>query len=311
MNPIFLDIGGFTIAWYGVLMTAGIVAGAVIAQKLAQARGLNTRVMSDLLFWAIVWGIVGARVGFILTSPDAFKSASFVDYVNIRKGGLAVHGAVVAGIGVGIYYTWRYKLNFYRYGDLFAPMFGLGIIGGRLGNIMNGSDTTGRPTGLFLGFRWPDWARGYHDSLCNKDAQENLAQYCQTVGGRLVQTQPVHFTQLYGVIIGILMVILAFVWLRSRKPGYVFWQAILWYSILRAGWEETFRLNPLPGWAKVYLDEGPSGVGIGLFTVTQLVSIPIIALCLYMLWRVSRQADLPHPSEQSLEASAFPPAGVR
>ncbi|MBC7646752.1 MAG: prolipoprotein diacylglyceryl transferase [Pseudopedobacter sp.] len=303
MNPVFLRIGDFTIAWYGVLMTAGIVIGAIIAQKFAAKRGLNERLMSDLLFWAIIWGIIGARIGFILTSFSVFKNASFFDYINIRQGGLAVHGAVIAGILVGVYYTWRYKINFYRYGDLFAPMLGLGIIGGRLGNIMNGADTVGRPTNSIFGFRWPDWATAFHTSMCNKDAAENLAEYCPNG----IVTQPVHFTQLYGVIIGIIMVLLGYLWLRSRKPGYVFWQAILWYSILRAGWEETFRLNPL--WVKVY--EGPGKFDVGFFTATQLFSIPLIVVCIFMLWRISKQPDQPHPIEtEQSETPSSVPAGV-
>lgn len=288
MDPIFLQIGSFTIAWYGVLMTAGLMSGAAIAQYLAKKRGLNTQIMSDLVFWAVIWGIVGARIGFILTSPSLFQNASFMDYINIRQGGLSVHGAVIAGILTGVYYKYRYNLNFYHYGDLFAPMLGLGIIGGRLGNIMNGSDTVGRVTNWSIGFRWPDSALGFHSALCNPANPENLAQYC--VNG--IMTAPVHYTQMYGVIIGVIITGLAFVWLRSKRPGWTFWQAILWYSILRAGVEETFRLNPLM--IKYYLAEGLDQAGIGLFTTTQVVSIPLVLVSIVMLILIRRQ---PEPKE--------------
>jgi phosphatidylglycerol:prolipoprotein diacylglycerol transferase len=97
---------------------------------------------------------------------------------------------------------------------------------------------------------------------------------------------PVHLTQIYGVIIGVVLLIAAFYWLRSKRPGWAMWQFVLWYSLLRAGIEETFRLNPL--WWKVYLSEGPGTPGIGLFTATQLFSIPLIILAIIVLVRLAR-----------------------
>ena len=102
-------------------------------------------------------------------------------------------------------------------------------------------------------------------------------------------TAPVHFTQLYGVIIGIILAIAAYFWLRSRKPGWAFWQFWLWYSILRAGWEETFRLNPLL--PKVYLNQGLDAPGIGLLTETHLISIVLVVVSLIQLAKLRRVAD--------------------
>jgi len=59
---------------------------------------------------------------------------------------------------------------------------------------------------------------------------------------------------------------------------------VLWYSLLRSLIEEPFRLNPL--WWPVYVNDK---LGIGFFTATQLVSIPLILLSLYMLWRMGRE----------------------
>lgn len=287
MDPVAIQIGGFTIAWYGILITAGILIGAWIATRLARQRGLNADLLSDMMFWAVVWGVIGARLVFVLTSPQNFRGASLIDYINIRQGGISIHGGLAAGLLVLLYYARRYRINLYRYAELMIPGVALGIIGGRIGNIMNGSDTVGRVTGWPIGYKWPAWAHGYQDAMCNPAVPLNLSQYCQN---GVVQAH-VHFTQLYGVFIGIALFIASFYWLRSRKPGWAFWQFWLWYSLLRAGIEETFRLNPLP-W-KVYLNEGPNAPGIGLFTDTHLVSIPIIILSLVMLARIARQPDAP------------------
>lgn len=98
-------------------------------------------------------------------------------------------------------------------------------------------------------------------------------------------------TQIYGVFIGVALVIMAFYWLRSKRPGWVFWQFIFWYSFLRSVVEETFRLNPL--FLKIWIDDGPKGLGVGLLTLTQIYSIPLCLLALYMLWRIRRQPEQP------------------
>jgi phosphatidylglycerol:prolipoprotein diacylglycerol transferase len=112
----------------------------------------------------------------------------------------------------------------------------------------------------------------------------------------------VHLTQIYGVIIGVILLMAGFYWLRSKRPGWATWQFILWYSVLRAGWEETFRLNPL--WWKVYLSEGKDAPGIGLFTATQLFSIPIVLLAVVMLFVVARRQEMPQAQGPVLPSGA-------
>ncbi|ADV66839.1 prolipoprotein diacylglyceryl transferase [Deinococcus maricopensis] len=292
MDPVAFQIGSFTVAWYGILITAGILLGSFVGTRLARQRGLNADLLQDMILWAVVWGVIGARIVFVATSWHLFAGKSgvplLVDIINIRQGGISIHGGLIAGILVLIYYTRRYRLNFYQYADLFVPGVAFGIIGGRIGNIMNGSDTVGRVTGWPVGYVWPDSARAFHDAMCNPQTALNLAQYCVNKGGQMVMTAPVHFTQMYGVIIGIMLSVAAFFWLRSRIPGWTFWQFWLWYSLLRAGWEETFRLNPLP--LKSYLSEGLDKPGIGLWTETQLISIPLILVSIYFLITLRRKA---------------------
>lgn len=295
MNPVFLNIGGFTIAWYGVLITLGIVAGVWVGTKMARERGLNVDLFNDMILWMIIWGLVGARLVFVLTSWGQFSGTPFprilLDIVNLRQGGISIHGGLIGGILVMLYYARRKGMNFYQYADLCVPGVAFGIIGGRIGNIMNGTDTVGRVTGWPIGFRWPDSARAFHDGMCvkNPNPDMDLSQYCQKIGDQLVMTAPVHFTQLYGVIIGIILSIAAYFWLRSRKAGWAFWQFWLWYSILRAGWEETFRLNPLL--PKMYLSQGLDKPGIGLWTETHLISIPLILVSIWMLMQIRHRPD--------------------
>ena len=278
-----------------MLITLGIVLGLLVGTRLARQRGLNVDLFNDMVLWAIIWGLVGARLVFVATSWEQFAGTPMprllLDIINLRQGGISIHGGLIGGILVLVYYARRHKLNFYEYADLFVPGVAFGIIGGRIGNIMNGTDTVGRVTGWPIGYRWPDSARAFHEGMCipNPNPDMDLSRYCQEIGGQLVMTAPVHFTQLYGVFIGIILSVAAYFWLRSRKAGWAFWQFWLWYSILRAGAEETFRLNPLA--IKSYLNQGLDAPGIGLWTDTHLISVPLIIVSILMLLRLRNRPD--------------------
>ena len=198
-----------------MLITLGIVAGAWIGTRMARERGLNVDLFSDMILWMIIWGLSArgcVRADLVGSVLGHALSAHPVGHHQPARGRHSIHGGLIGGILVLIYYTRRYKLNFYQYADLCVPGVAFGIIGGRIGNIMNGTDTVGRVTDWAVGYRWPDSARAFHDGMCvpNPNPNMDLSQYCQTIGGQLVMTAPVHFTQLYGVFIGIILSIAAY-----------------------------------------------------------------------------------------------------
>ena len=90
MDPVFLQIGNFTIAWYGVLITLGIVLGLLVGTRLARQRGLNVDLFNDMVLWAIIWGLVGARIVFVATSWEQFAGTPMprllLDVINLRIG---------------------------------------------------------------------------------------------------------------------------------------------------------------------------------------------------------------------------------
>lgn len=238
-----------------------------------------------MTLWLVLAGLIGARLVYVVTSPAAYfgPGGDPLSAFAIWEGGASIHGAVL-GIVVALwFYARRHNLNMWAYLDVLTPIGALGVIGGRIGNFMNGTDTTGRLTGWPIGFTWPEPGTQTFGALGRVIFGENLwANAPQfVVNGELVRG-PVHLTQLYGALIGVVLVfILLWAFRRSRTPGFVWWQFVLWYSLLRSVFEETFRDNPL--FWPVYLSEGPDAPGIGLFTLTQLVSVPLILIALYML----------------------------
>jgi phosphatidylglycerol:prolipoprotein diacylglycerol transferase len=302
MDPTMIELGPLRIQWYGFFLTVAIFAAFEISKRFVKAWGYDPNHFEQTAFWAVIWGVIGARLGYVLTSPGEFiKHPEEIFY--IWRGGLSFHGAIIGGLIPVIYYARRFKFPIYAYLDAMTPGVAMGIIAGRLGNIMNGSDTVGRLTNWPIGFTWPDSAKGF-PGVCKGIG--DISEWVRCSQADLVRG-PVHFTQLYGVLIGLALLILGFFWIRqNRRYGYVFWQFVLWYSLLRGGLEETFRLNPL--WLKAYLNET---AGIGFFTATQIFSIPLIILGMVMLARLPKGQREPAPASLPVPApvSAPKPSG--
>ncbi len=277
MNPTMIQIGPLRIQWYGFLLTLAIFIGFELAKRRLRAWGLDAEKFEGVAFWAVVWGVVGARLGYVLTSPGYFLQNP-VEVLYIWHGGLSFHGAILGGALVFLYFHKRKGYPLWPYLDAATPGVALGIIAGRIGNLMNGSDTVGRLTSLPIGFTWPEWAKGF-PGICPGIEDISQVYRCDEL-----LRGPVHLTQIYGALVGLILLPLSYYWLR-QKPfyGYAFWNFILWYSVLRSVLEEPFRLNPL--WLPVYQNDQ---LGIGLFTATQVVSVPLILLSWYMLRRLGR-----------------------
>jgi phosphatidylglycerol---prolipoprotein diacylglyceryl transferase len=295
MDPIMLQLGPLAIRWYGFLIALGVLIGSVLATRLAKRRGLDPDKLLDMAVWLVVAGIVGARLVYVLTSPSAFfgPGGNPLSALYVWQGGISFHGGVIGVMLATWLYARVHRLNMWAYLDVMTPVAGFGIIGGRLGNFMNGTDTGGRLTNWPVGFTWPEpgtptlgefgrivfgdnlWAA--FPGVCSLGSYIPLHQ----CAGEIVRG-PVHLTQIYGALIGVALIFIS-LWAlrRSRTPGYAFWQFVLWYSVLRTVFEETFRDNPLT--INAYLADGLSEPGIGLFTLTQLASVVFILLAIYML----------------------------
>lgn len=284
MDPVMIEIGPVEIRWYGVLLTAAIFIGYYLAQRRLTRLGQDPELFESMAFWAVFIGFAGARAVYVLTNLPDF-AGNFWEVFAIWHGGISFHGGILAGGLVFWYFARRYKLPFYLYADSALPGVAIGIIAGRIGNFMNGSDTVGRLTSLPIGFTWPEWASGF-PGICVPT--NSLAfGYC---AGEVVRG-PVHLTQFYGLLVGAILLAMVYYWFsRNRPAGYAFWGFVFWYSLLRSVIEEPFRLNPL--WWQVYEN---SELGIGLFTATQLASVPLMILGLYLMLRVSHQPETTSP----------------
>jgi phosphatidylglycerol---prolipoprotein diacylglyceryl transferase len=298
MDPIMLQLGPLAIRWYGFLIASGVFLGTLWAVRAARRRGLDENKLLDMAVWIVIAALIGARLVYVLTSPSAFfgPGGNPWNAFKLWEGGISIHGGVLGVVLATWLYCRRHKLNMWAYLDVMTPVGALGIIGGRIGNFMNGTDTAGRLTDLPFGFTWPQpgtatWGAlgkvifgqelwSAYPGVCSLGSFVNLSD-CVARGGEIVRG-PVHLTQIYGMMVGVILIpILVWVLRKRTAPGVVFWQFVLWYSVLRSVIEEPFRDNPL--FPQAFLAEGPNLPGIGLFTLTQLISVPLVLVAVYFL----------------------------
>ncbi|MDW8227529.1 MAG: prolipoprotein diacylglyceryl transferase [Anaerolineales bacterium] len=146
----------FHIYYYGILITLGVIAAALLTTREAKRLGINPDYVWDALFWVVLAGIIGARLWHIFTPPPSMVEQGIttmyylthpLDLINIRQGGLGIPGAVIGGAIALWFYCRKKKLPFLTLADSAAPGVALAQAIGRWGNYFN-QEVYGLPTDL-------------------------------------------------------------------------------------------------------------------------------------------------------------------
>jgi phosphatidylglycerol:prolipoprotein diacylglycerol transferase len=145
-GAIAFQIGPFVIRWYGILMAAAIVVGLWLAHREARREGLPADEIVSVAQWAVLAGLVGARLYEVIFNWD-YYGQNPAKILAVWEGGLAIHGGLLAGILVGAWLAFQWKLPVLRSLDVAAPSLALGQAIGRWGNFFN-EEAFGRPTDL-------------------------------------------------------------------------------------------------------------------------------------------------------------------
>src|SRR5512143_432028 len=105
------------VAYYGIILMAGAVAAAFLADWQARQRGYNPEIVWDALIWVLIGGIIGARLWHVFTPPPSMVAQGYttawyfahpLDLINTRAGGLGIPGAVIGGM-LALYWFCRSK----------------------------------------------------------------------------------------------------------------------------------------------------------------------------------------------------------
>lgn len=143
-NPILLSFGPINIYWYGFFITLAIVAGLLVTLKLAKRYKIKKEIIFDLFFYVVIFGILGARIFYILYNPLYFFQNP-LDVFKIWHGGLAIHGGLTFGFLILWRQTKKMGIEFWKLASAVVPGIALGQVIGRWGNYFN-QEVFGRPT---------------------------------------------------------------------------------------------------------------------------------------------------------------------
>ncbi len=136
MNSV-IDLGFMEIHWYSIMLFIGILVGSNLAIKEAKRHGMNENKMVDLLFLAIIFGILGARVYYVLFNLD-YYTANPNEIFKVWEGGLAIHGGIIAALVCISIFCYQRKINLLKILDYLVPSLILAQAIGRWGNFFNG-----------------------------------------------------------------------------------------------------------------------------------------------------------------------------
>lgn len=221
-----LMIGNFSIAFYGIVIALGMVLAFIFIMKEAKRVGYKQDDFMDLFIFGIIFGVIGARIYYVIFSWDDYKN-NLLQIFNIRGGGLAIYGGIIGGTITVIVLCHIKKLNFWKCADVIVFGVLIGQICGRWGNFFNREAFGGYTDGLFA-MRIPIDAVNRAQDI-TAEMKANIV----TVNG--IDCIQVHPTFLYESLFN-LCVFLFLLWYRKRKKfdGEIFFLYIGLYGIGRS-----------------------------------------------------------------------------
>ncbi len=220
-----IHIGSFEIAFYGLVITFGMICGVLIAMHLAKKTGQNPDNYFDLAIIAIIASVIGARVYYVIFAwEDMFKDNP-IQVFNIRNGGLAIYGGVITAIITTFIFTKVKKLKFSLFCDTAGCGLVLGQIIGRWGNFFN-RECFGEYTDSFLAMQLP--VSAVRQNEITELMWDNLA----VIDG--VEYIQVHPTFLYESLWNLCVLIIMLVLIKKKSfDGEVFLFYLAGYGIGR------------------------------------------------------------------------------
>ena len=252
MNPIAISLGPIKIYWYSIIILLAIILASKVLFKQAKKQNIKEEFLTNLIFYGVLWGILGARLYYVLFNLKYYLQNP-IEIIEIYNGGLAIHGGIIAGAIFFIYYSKKNKINFLKIFDLTAPALMLGQAIGRWGNFIN---------------------QEAHGPAVLKQTLENLPIPNFVIKGMHINGTYYHPTFYYESVWNFLGFILLII-LRKKlklKTGQLTGIYFVWYSIARF-LIESLRTDSLM---------------LGPIKIAQAVSIILFLLGLYLIFRKTK-----------------------
>ena len=256
-DPALFTVGGFELRYYGLMWALTILLGERFFTKFARREGFGQEIVETGFVWIVLGAILGARVGHCLFYEFSYYiTKPWAIITEIRNGGMASHGAAI-GMLLGMWVTTR-KHNMPYVWWLDRIMIPVSIGGGlvRLGNLFN-SEIVGNVTDVPWGFKF---VRLYNLPVADVPVQ-HPAQLYEAI--------------CYFITFGILMWLYFKRDVARKRAGVMFGVGLLGIFLTRF-FIELIKRNQEAFEADMLLNMG------------QLLSLPFIAMAIYVLWRASK-----------------------
>lgn len=255
-----INVFGITIAYYGMIIALGMLLGVSLILHRAKKDGLDPDQCLDICIFTIIFAVIGARIYYVAFAWDYYKD-NLLSIFNIRQGGLAIYGGVLAGILTAYIMCRIKKIPFLQFADLAAPGLLVGQIMGRWGNFFN-REAFGQYTDGLFAMELPLNAVRSMDDI----TQEMLAHARVADGVTYVQVHP---TFLYESLWNLALLIFILAMTKHKKfQGEFFYFYLFFYGLGRF-WIEGLRTDQLKMW-------------VTGFPVSQALALVLMAVALIL-----------------------------
>lgn len=201
--------GSFDIAYYGIIIGIGMLLALFVVENDARRHGNDASIYYDFFIFAIIFGVIGARLYYCIFEWDYYKG-SLMRILNIREGGLAIYGGIIAGVISGAIFCRVRKIPFLKLSDSALLGVLVGQFIGRWGNFFNCEAFGGYTDSLF--------AMRIKESLANPSmiSEELIEHVIKDNGINYIQVHP---TFLYESCWNFVVFILLYIYAGKQKPG--------------------------------------------------------------------------------------------
>ena len=263
-----VSVFGFEIAYYGMIIGLSVVAGILMASHIAKKTNQNPDIYYDLAIYAVIFSVIGARLYYVIFSWEYYKD-DLLSIFNLREGGLAIYGAVIAAVITVAVFCKIKKLSFGVLVDTAVPGLVLGQLMGRWGNFFN-REAFGEYTDSLFAMQLP------LDAVRSSDVTDMMRRNIEVIDE--ISYIQVHPTFLYESLwnVGVLLVLL---WWRKYKKfdGEILLMYLFGYGVGRfwiAGLRTDQLLIPNTG-----------------IVVSQVLALVLVFVSAFLIWKMSKRTN--------------------
>jgi phosphatidylglycerol:prolipoprotein diacylglycerol transferase len=264
MTSIGIEIGSITITWYSICILVGVILATILINSEAEYNDITPPFATNLVFWCMIFGIIGARAYYVLFNLDYYMNNP-INIIKIWEGGLAIHGGIIAGLITLLIYCKKYRVNALKMLDIAAPAVLLAQAIGRWGNFFN---------------------KEAYGSMVTRTFLEDLHLPKFIINGMHINGNYYHPTFLYESIF-CLIGFFALVGIRttkSSKVGNTFGLYLVWYGVLRF-FIESLRTDSLM---------------LGSLKMAQLVSV-VMVIAGIIIFVISKKKGKPYDETKGVK----------